>query len=848
MQLPRDAAGKVFQNWDAEPSIRANFCFVNRIPARHGVFTPLPAALHHELKRVLEFDGIHQLYCHQSQSWTAVKNNQSIVVPTSTASGKTLCFNLPIIDECIKLPSTRAIYLYPTKALAQDQNEKLHALFSNFPATIQVTSGVYDGDTPQSHRSAIRNKANIILSNPDMLHTGIMPHHTAWNEFFRNLRFVVIDELHMYRGVFGSHLSNIIRRLKRIAAFYGSDPQFILTSATIANPVELAEKLIEKPVQLIDEEGSPSGEKLFLLYNPPVIDPTLGIRASPLQESQRLIGDLLHYGLQTITFMRTRRSVEIMLKYLRDTQPGFQTRIEGYRSGYLPGERRAIEKRLREGDIRTVIATNALELGIDIGSLNAAVLVGYPGSIASTRQQAGRAGRKTEMSLSVLVASSDPLDQYLMQHPEYLIGKSPEQALIDPDNLLILLQHVRCAAFELPFDEHSGFGNVDPNVLAELLEVLTQAGDLHPANARFFWVSDQYPAAQVSLRSSSPDVVKLQDETDEQVKMVGIVDRESATWMVHPKAVYLHAGTSYFVHELDLENGIARLEQKELDFYTEPLTKTTIEKIHERNVEPHHGGHKHFGDIKVTTEVTGYRQLRWYTHENLGEGSLDLPPSHLYTSGYWISLSENTVNRLRDLGLWNNDPNEYGPGWDKLRLQIRTRDRFTCQICGTIEGDKTHHVHHKIPLRRFPSYLEANHPNNLITLCNTCHQKTEMNLRIRSGLSGFCFILQHLAPLFLMCDVGDIGAHYEPQSPLADNQPVVVIYDFVAGGIGLSKKLYEIDHLILPEAISLIESCPCATGCPSCVGPGGENGIGGKTETLAILKSLMGMDIVVQKR
>ena len=767
-----------------------------------------------------------------------VQSGHHIVVVTGTASGKTFCYNLPVIDTCLKNQDARALYIFPTKALTQDQQEKLSAWLTPFSESSGLATAVYDGDTPSAHRSAIRNKARIMLSNPDMLHTGVLPHHTLWTDFFRNLRYVVIDEMHMYRGVFGSHLANLLRRLQRIAAFYGSYPQFILTSATIANPLDLAERLIEQPVKLIQEDGSPSGEKTFILYNPPVINPSLGLRASSLLEGQRLLSDLLHEHIQSITFTITRRSVELLLKYLRENHPDIAQLVEGYRSGYLPNERRAIEKNLRDGITRCVVATNALELGIDIGSIDASVLIGYPGSIASTRQQAGRAGRKTDSSLAVLVATANPLDQYLVQHPDYLFDRNPEQALIDPDNLLILLQHLRCAAFELPFSKGDPFGRVDPNLLAGLLSVLAQSGEVHNARERFFWTADQYPASQVSLRSSSPDSVKLQTEIDGRAQIIGIVDRPSALWMVHPQAVYLHSGQSYLVEELDLENHIAQLARKELDYYTEPHQNTTIEKIADILNDVIPGGTKNYGEIKVTTQVTGFRKVRWYTRENLGEGQLDLPPSELNTNGYWLSLNADTVETLRKLGLWSNDPNDYGPGWDKLRSLIRDRDHFQCQVCGAPEMGRSHHVHHKIPFRQFSSILEANRPDNLITLCPNCHQMAETNLRLRSGLAGFTYALHNLAPLFLMCDIGDLGAHYEPQSPLADGQPVMVIYDMVPAGIGLSQKLYEIGETVITEAKQLVSQCGCPDGCPSCVGPAGENGVGGKAEALAILTAL----------
>ncbi len=836
--LARVNVEHILNRWQTDSSVAENIVHTHIIPARQPRFAPIPASLHPALRAMLEATGITALYSHQVQALNLAQSGNHLVVVTGTASGKTLCYNLPVVDTCLKNKDARALYIFPTKALTQDQQGKLAAWIDSLGSEPGLSSAIYDGDTPSAHRGTIRGKARILLSNPDMLHTGILPHHTLWAEFFGNLRYVVIDEMHMYRGVFGSHLANLLRRLQRIAAFYGSYPQFILTSATIANPRDLAERLIEQPVKLIDEDGSPSGEKVFLLYNPPVIDPSIGLRASSLLEGQRLLSDLLAYEVQSITFTITRRSVELLLRYLRENQPDAAHLVEGYRSGYLPNERRAIENNLREGITRAVIATNALELGIDIGSIDAAVIIGYPGSIASTRQQAGRAGRKTDTSLAVLVTSANPLDQYLVQHPEYLFDRNPEQALIDPDNLLILLQHLRCAAFELPFKKGDPFGRVNPALLEGLMAALTQSGDVHPARDRYFWTADQYPASQVSLRSSSPDSVKLQAELDGRVQIIGIVDRPSAMWMVHPQAVYLHSGQSFLVEDLDLENNIAQLQPKALDYYTEPHRNTTIEKISEIASVEIAGAVKNYGEVKVTTQVTGYRKVRWYTRENLGEGNLDLPPTDLLTNGYWISLNAETVEALREKGLWSNDPNDYGPGWDRLRSAIRMRDQYRCQICGAPEAGRAHHVHHKVPFRQFQSALEANRPENLVTLCPNCHQAAELNLHLRSGLAGFAYALHNLAPLFLMCDVGDLGAHYEPQSPLADGRPVVVLYDMVPAGIGLSQKLYEIGETVIQEALELVAACPCSDGCPSCVGPAGENGIGGKAEALAILEAL----------
>jgi DEAD/DEAH box helicase domain-containing protein len=798
------------------------------------------------------------------------------VLATGTASGKTLAYNLPVLAALIENPSARALFFFPTKALTQDQLSNLQTFK---PA--DIFSAIYDGDTPQSRRAEIRKTARILLTNPDMLHTGILPHHTNWDEFFRNLQFVVIDELHTYRGVFGSHVANVIRRLKRVAAFHGSHPQFILTSATIGNPQELAENLIEEPVTLIAADGSSRGERHFLIYNPPIVDESIGLRKSAFDESIRLAGDLLNNAIQGVMFARTRRSVEILLKRLTestqvhtDTQhaisrsipagrntppltPNSHPRspIRGYRSGYLPSQRREIEKGLRDGSVRLVVATNALELGIDIGGLGAAILVGYAGSISSTWQQAGRAGRGDDPAVAVLVASPNPLDQFLAHHPEYFFGQSPEQALVNPDHLLILLEHLRCALFELPFKDGEGFGKLPPELVREYLDVLVTNNEAHASAEKVFWMADAYPAANISLRSASPANVVLHTEDEDGPRTIGEVDHASAVWMVHPRAVYLHEGQQYFVQDLDLTRNTATLIPVGLDYFTEPLRETTIQILSTTDQLPVTNDQspvtKSWGELQVTTQVTGFRKRTWLGGENLGEEPLDLPPSELQTTGYWLSLSEETVTRLRETGNWSSDPNDYGPDWPKIRERVRARDGFRCQICGLPENGpstdlrtgRQHDVHHKIPFRNFKTpngmdLAQAHRLDNLITLCSSCHRKAEQNVRMRSGLAGLGYVLSQLAPLFLMCDPGDLGLHVDAAGSVF-GAPSVVLYDQVPAGIGFSQKLFEIHDELLSRALQLVSECPCEDGCPSCVGPAGENGMGGKEETLAILKELV---------
>lgn len=833
----------MLQVWKREPSISANVVDWHEEEKAPARFAPLPGDIFPALRDYLiQQKHIAQLYTHQAEAWQASQSGKNVVVVTGTASGKTLCYNLPVLDRAFRQPESRALYLFPTKALTQDQYQGLIEAVNwrGLPSgSAKAAVAVYDGDTPTGNRPAIRANVRLLLSNPDMLHTGILPHHTRWAEFFRHLNYVVIDEIHVYRGVFGSHIANLIRRLKRIAAFYGSSPQFILTSATIGNPGQLAERLIEAPVTVIDQDGSPHGSRHFLLYNPPIVQEELGIRASAMKESIRLTGDLLAQNVQTLLFCRARQTVEKMLMYLQQSQGDQSSALRAYRSGYLPTERREIESSLRSGAARVVVATNALELGIDIGSMDAVILVGYPGTVASTRQQVGRAGRKHGESLAVLVASSSPLDQYLMQHPEFLFSRSPEQALINPDNLLILLQHMRCAAFELPFQQDDAFGNLAPDLLAAMLELLVQTGDVHQSGGRYFWMADQYPAQSVSLRSSTTQPVVLQVATGSGSKSaIGEVDQESALWMVHPQAIYLQSGQMYEVRELNLENYTAQLQPVNVDFYTEPQKTVDIEQTQLIRKSVGETGVRYYGELLVTTQVVGYRRIRWYTHEVLGEGDLDLPPTRLHTTGYWFSLSESVVNQMRESGLWKGDANNYGPAWNAIRKLALKRDRYTCQSCGLVENGQSFHVHHKIPFRSFANPAQANALDNLVTLCPACHKQAEASLLIRSGLAGLSYVLHNLAPLMVMCDINDLGSHYDPISPLAEKQPAVVFYDLIPAGIGLSEALYDLHDDLITRALDLVSHCGCVSGCPSCVGPAGVNGVGGKEETLALLKIL----------
>lgn len=854
---------KLLSHWKAEPTIYENITAWQNIPPRSAQFEELPPDLHPSLVKVLTRRGINHLYTHQSAAWEFARAGQNVIVVTGTASGKTLAYNLPILHSLIQSGESRALYLFPTKALGQDQFNELQGLTKNLAEINRnsessdlislhpVPVAIYDGDTKAKDKSTIRAKSRIVITNPDMLHIGILPHHTQWMEFFSNLQYVVLDEIHVYRGVFGSHVANVIRRLKRIASFYGSNPKFFLTSATIANPVELGEKLIEEPVRLVDKDGSSHGPRNFLIYNPPFVDPELGLRRSSLLESVRLAEDLIHYDVQTIIFGRSRRAIELILTYLRENILPKETRsiphsgnevgfIRGYRSGYLPSERRAIEDGLRSGTIRGVVATNALELGIDIGEMSASLLSGYPGTIASTWQQAGRAGRGEEVSLVVLVTTASPLDQFFAHNPEYFFGRSPEQALVNPDNLLLLLAHIRCALFELPFDRAETFGNLTIEEFSEIMTLLGQEGIAHESGDKFFWMADRYPAENISLRVASADRILLQVEEDGRWVTFGEVDHQSASWLVHPQAVYLQESRMYLVNELDFEKGLARLEPSSVDYYTIPRVDTNIDLISVSGKAAVRSGEKYFGEILVSSQVTGYKQVKWFTHEQLGTGELELPSLELQTMGYWLALDPGAVENLRQNGMWSSDPNKYGPTWHEQKERARARDNYQCQVCGLEEQGRAHHVHHKIPFRQFETYHQANRLSNLITLCPACHQRVEKAVRLRSGLSGLAYILNQIAPIFLMCDTKDLGVYSDAQSALADGNPTIVLFERIPAGIGFSQRLFEDHDLLIHNAHQLVTGCLCKEGCPSCVGPAGENGIGGKKESIELLKLLIG--------
>jgi DEAD/DEAH box helicase domain-containing protein len=623
---------------------------VRRLPAVEAAYAPFPDGIDARLKAAFESRGVHQLYTHQAEAFAHVAAGRQVVVTTPTASGKTLCYNLPVLDRILKNPSARALYLFPTKALAQDQMAELHELAKSIGEVSGEGIGVhtYDGDTPQDARRTIRTRAHIVLSNPDMVHSGILPHHPRWAKLFENLEFVVIDELHAYRGVFGSHLTNVLRRLQRICRHYGSNPQFICSSATIANPAELAGRLAEKPFALVEKSGAPRGEKFFVFVNPPVVNRELGIRRSYIAESRRVAGEFLRRNLQVIVFAQSRLSTEILTTYLKEDfedVPGMPERIRGYRGGYLPLRRREIEKGLRAGQVRGVISTNALELGIDIGALDVCVMAGYPGTIASTWQRAGRAGRRTGQSAAVMVASSAPIDQFVARHPSFFFDASPEHALVNPDNLHILVDHVKCAAFELPFTTDESYGQVN---VQDVLAILQESGLVHRSGpedgeGQWHWTSESYPANAVSLRSVSSDNFVITDHTD-GAKVIGETDFTSALSTLHPKAIYMVEGKIYQVEELDFVGRKAHVKEVDCDYYTTAITYTKV-TILDRFAEDAPKVALH-GEVHVVSRVVGFKKIRFQTNENVGSGELDLPEQQMHTTAYWLEIPLSIVNAL----------------------------------------------------------------------------------------------------------------------------------------------------------------------------------------------------------
>ena len=638
---PTDAIEALLADSALQPLVAAHRVLEPR-PPRHA---PWPEGLDPRLTGALRSRGVEALYTHQAQALDAIRARRNVCVVTPTASGKTLCYNLPVLDAVARDPTARALYLFPTKALAADQLVELRALAE--AAELDLKTHTYDGDTPPNVRSVVRAAGQVVITNPDMLHSAILPHHTKWFKLFENLQFVVIDELHTYRGLFGSHVANVIRRLRRITNHYGADPVFICASATIANPRDLAERVIEAPVELVDDNGAPSGRRHILVINPPVANEQLGIRGSALLTGQRVAERLISGGVQTIAFAKSRTSVEVLTTYLRETfapPPGHPHTIRGYRGGYLPNERKEIERGLRDGRVRGVVATNALELGIDIGGLDAAISIGYPGTIASTWQQMGRAGRRVSTSLSALICSSAPIDQFLAAHPEYLFETSPEHGLVNPDNLHVLLNHLRASSFELPVPAAERFG-IDET--PTLLDVLEEDGYVRRAeDDRYYWSHENFPASSFSLRSGAPENVVIVDTTGDRNRVLGEVDLFAAPLLVHEKAIYIHEGVQYHVDRLDWDERKAFVTRTDVDYYTDAdlgITLKVLEVFEEADQPP--AGMRQRGEVMVAWKVTMFKKIKYHTHENVGWGSIAIPEQEMHTTACWLVPPAEVVNR-----------------------------------------------------------------------------------------------------------------------------------------------------------------------------------------------------------
>jgi len=735
------------------------------LPESDGCFSSLPSDMHPALRQALEKRGIRRLYAHQAEAWGLVRSGQHLVIATPTASGKTLCFNLPVLDRVLSERS-KALYLFPTKALAQDQVAELSEI--NRAADLGVKAFTFDGDTPGDARKAVRTRGDIVVSNPDMLHQAILPHHTKWAQFFEALAFVVVDELHSYRGVFGSHVANVFRRLRRICRFYGVSPRFIFASATIANPGELAQRLIGEPVRTLTRSGAPQGERRLFLWNPPVINPDLGIRASARSQTTRIARAATKLGLKSIVFARSRLMVEVITKYLKDVldrDPRKPPRVLAYRGGYLPSARRSSEKAMRAGRVDTVVSTSALELGVDIGALDVAVLNGYPGTVAATWQRLGRAGRRRRPALGVLVATSDPLDQYIVRHPEYFLGASPEHARIHPDQLLILLDHVRCAAFELPFNDGDSFGGED---LGEMLAYLQEEGILQCQAGRWYWVGDSYPANAVSLRSVAEGNFVVVDIGDGGQKILAEVDYTSAPGTLYEGAIYMIQSRPFQVERLDWVGRKAFVRRTRADYYTDAIDYTRLKilsrfdaRVGQRTAAAH-------GEVHLVRRYPGYKKIRYYSHDNVGYGKIDLPDQEMHTTAVW----------------WQADPNALGA---LLPQRQQAMDGFL---------GAAYALHHIAALRAMAEIRDLGRAVG----------DGEGTWSAVPGPEG-CGRIRGSDDRSVDLDFTDRFA------------PTLFLYDNYPGGVGLSAPLFDSAARLVADAQDLVRGCPCRGGCPACVGP-----------------------------
>lgn len=785
-----DARGvdAVVAGWLASGTVRRCLAAERLLGESSGESAPIPQDLPPGLRHALSARGIRELYSHQAEAIAAARGGRHVVVATPTASGKSLCFHLPVLEALAEEPTSSALFVYPTKALSRDQEHNLRELIGE--AGLELPATVYDGDTPGDARRVARERCRVLLTNPDMLHAGILPNHARWAGFLQGLRYVVLDELHTYRGVFGSHMAHVIARLRRIARFHGGDPTFVTATATIGNPQEHAARLIgvrPEDVVLVDRSGAPRASRHFFLYNPPIVNEELGIRASSLKQAVNLTADLVRARVPSIVFGPSRNSVEVMLKYLRAKvgDVAGPNAIMAYRGGYLPETRRGIEAGLRNGEILCVVATNALELGIDIGDLDAVVCVGYPGSVAATWQRFGRAGRRGTTSIALLVCGSDALDQYLARDPDYLLGSGAEEARVDPGNTEVLIQHLKCAAFEAPFRISSAgprpaspeqargesYLTLDSGETRDALEYLSSHGLVHESAGAFHWSGEAFPANNVSLRNVGWDNFVIIDVATD--KSIAELDWRAAHTMLHEQAIYQHDAEQFQVERLDYENHKAFVRKVAPDYFTTALTYRTVVVIEENDTAALGHARIGLGDVKVEEKVTGYKKIKFFTHENAGYGDVHLPEMQLHTTAFWLTLPESLVERLG-----------------------------------------------------------------------------APRAAVVDGLRGVGRALELVSTLALMCDPRDIGQtlgdggggdHAPGRDPFSGRtggfDPTVFLFDALPGGVGLAPRIYERASELLERARSLIESCDCDAGCPACVGPTDEHG-SRRAMSLSILDGL----------
>ena len=788
----------------SDPNLKQNLKYIYEEEGQQGDYCDFPKNLSQKIVDVLKEKGVDRLYSHQAQAWDMAQEGKNFSVVTPTASGKTLCYNLPVLQKLLQNPSAKAMYIFPTKALSQDQMNEMHDMIELLEEDIKVFT--FDGDTPSNARKAIRKQGNVVVTNPDMLHQGILPHHSKWMQFFQNLEYVIIDEVHTYRGVFGSHMTNLLRRLKRICKFYRSDPQFIFSSATIANPQRHTEKLLEDSVDIIDESGAPISPKKIIFYNPPIVNKELGIRSPYINEARKVSRKLIENDIQTITFALSRLNVEVLTKYLKDIfesdreAMGRQEEIAGYRGGYLPDRRRNIEKGLRKGRIKGVVSTNALELGIDIGSLDAAVLAGYPGTISSTWQQIGRAGRTGDAALGVFVGRSHPIDQFLMNNPEYFFEKSPEHARINPNNLMILVDHVKCASFELPFEDGDDFGNIDEKDVQEILQFLQEGGILHKSGERFYWSEDVYPAANVNLRKVPDGNFVVVDKTNDN-EIVGKVDYSSAAMTIYPDAIYMASGKEYIVDDLDWDGRKAYVRETDSDYYTDAIDYTNVKVLSEDEKRKSGDIEIFQGEVQVVTRVIGFKKIKFYTNENVGYGDINLPDLEMATSAYWFTIPEYVIETL---------PYNRGDIIDGI-LGI---SKAIHSIAAIKLMSERHDIKHSVGDKTSEWFAM-----NKITERGIYTPETEESPS------------EKLNP-----------------EELENFQPTIFIYDNYPGGIGFTPLLFDSHEEIIQETFNMLNKCDCENGCPSCVGPSNEVGKNSKEVAISILKLLINKKVKSQDK